>query len=81
MLDGLDAQRGGDVGLAGAGTAELKKGKYIYYHCTVFRGKCPERFVREEVLEEKFASLLSPTSSIVGWQRNGETSLIPVSWI
>ena len=40
-------------------TAEIKKGKYIYYHCTGFKGKCPERFVREEVLEEKFAGLLS----------------------
>ena len=40
-------------------TAEIKKGKYIYYHCTGFRGKCPERFVREEVLEEKFAGLLA----------------------
>ncbi len=40
-------------------TAELKKGKYIYYHCTGFRGKCPERFVREEVLEEKFSDLLT----------------------
>lgn len=40
-------------------TAEIKKAKYIYYHCTGFRGKCPERFVREEVLEEKFAAMLS----------------------
>jgi site-specific DNA recombinase len=40
-------------------TAELKKQKYIYYHCTGYRGKCPERFVREEVLEERFASLLA----------------------
>lgn len=39
-------------------TAEIKKGKYIYYHCTGFRGKCPEKFVREEVLEEHFARLL-----------------------
>jgi site-specific DNA recombinase len=22
---------------------ELKKGKYVYYHCTGNRGKCPER--------------------------------------
>ena len=39
-------------------TAEIKKAKYIYYHCTGFKGKCPERFVREEVLQEKFAALL-----------------------
>ncbi len=40
-------------------TAEIKKGKYIYYHCTGFRGKCPEKFVREEVLEEQFGGLLA----------------------
>ena len=40
-------------------TAEIKKGKYIYYHCTGFRGKCPEKFVREEVLEEQFAVLMA----------------------
>lgn len=40
-------------------TAEIKKGKYIYYHCTGFRGKCPEKFVREEVLEEQFNGLLA----------------------
>ncbi len=40
-------------------TAEIKKGKYIYYHCTGYHGKCPERFVREEVLEEQFATILA----------------------
>lgn len=37
---------------------EIKKKHYIYYHCTGRKGKCPEKYVREEVLEEKFASLL-----------------------
>jgi site-specific DNA recombinase len=37
---------------------EIKKGKYVYYHCTGFKGKCPERYTREEVLEEKFTALL-----------------------
>ena len=37
---------------------EIKKGKYIYYHCTGYKGKCPEPYTREEVLEEKFADLL-----------------------
>ncbi len=40
-------------------TAEIKKAKYIYYHCTGYRGKCPEKFVREEVLEDQFAGLLA----------------------
>jgi DNA invertase Pin-like site-specific DNA recombinase len=38
---------------------ELKKKKYIYYHCTGFKGKCGEPYVREEVLEERFAGLLA----------------------
>jgi site-specific DNA recombinase len=37
---------------------EIKKGRYIYYHCTGFKGKCPEPYTREEVLEECFADLL-----------------------
>jgi site-specific DNA recombinase len=38
--------------------AERKKGKYVYYHCTGNKGKCPEPYAREEVLEECFADLL-----------------------
>ena len=37
---------------------ELKKGKYVYYHCTGFKQKCPEPYVREEVLAERFAKEL-----------------------
>ena len=39
-------------------TAEIKKGKYIYYHCTNYRGNCSKKSVREENLEEKFVELL-----------------------
>lgn len=41
-------------------TAEIKKGKYIYYRCTGMRDKqCPGmKMVREEALTEQFASLL-----------------------
>jgi hypothetical protein len=38
--------------------AEIKKGKYIYYHCTGYRGKCPELYVRQEALEDHFVGLL-----------------------
>ncbi len=38
--------------------AELKKSRYIYYHCSRAKGKCPEPYIREEVLEERFAELL-----------------------
>jgi site-specific DNA recombinase len=36
-------------------TAELKKGKYVYYHCTGFHGKCGNTYVRQEVLDQLFA--------------------------
>ena len=41
---------------------EIKKSRYVYYHCIGFKGKCPEPYTREEVLEEKFTSLLKGIS-------------------
>ena len=35
-------------------TAEIKKSKYVYYHCTGYRGRCGNTYIREEDL----ASLL-----------------------
>lgn len=37
---------------------ELKKRRYLYYHCTGNRGKCPERYTRQEVITNGFASIL-----------------------
>ena len=37
---------------------ELKKGRYVYYHCTGNRGKCPEPYTRQEVLSQEFMSIL-----------------------
>jgi DNA invertase Pin-like site-specific DNA recombinase len=37
---------------------QIQRGRYVYYHCSGYKGKCPEPFVREEVLEERFADLL-----------------------
>lgn len=37
---------------------ELKKGRYVYYHCTGHRGKCPEPYTREQIMAEQFASSL-----------------------
>ena len=31
-------------------TAEIKKGRYVYYHCTGYRGRCGNSYVREEDL-------------------------------
>jgi len=39
-------------------TAEIKKGRYIYYHCSKFKARCPEPYVREEVLDLMFAAQL-----------------------
>lgn len=39
-------------------TAEIKKNKYVYYHCTGFKGKCGNRYVREEEIADKFAEVV-----------------------
>ncbi|RKX31502.1 MAG: recombinase family protein [Candidatus Zixiibacteriota bacterium] len=36
-------------------TPEIKKGKYIYYHCTQFKGDCDNTWIREESLIEMLA--------------------------
>ena len=41
---------------------DIKKGKYIYYRCSGYKGKCPEPYTREEVFEEKFAAVLKALS-------------------
>ena len=55
--------------------AELKKGKYVYYHCTGQRGKCPEKkYVREERLTEQFAAALDALvmdDEVVAWVAQG----------
>lgn len=42
---------------------EIKKGKYIYYHCTGRTGEgdllpCRRKYVREEILEKQFSEIL-----------------------
>ena len=45
------------MGTAGCSlVGELKKGRYVYYHCTGYRGKCAEPYTREVALEEQFAA-------------------------
>src|SRR5437867_3085991 len=41
-----------------AATAEIKKGKYVYCHCTGYRGKCDLPFIREEVVGENLGQIL-----------------------
>jgi hypothetical protein len=40
-------------------TAELKKGRYVYYHCTEFHGKCGTPWIREEDLDTQFFEIIS----------------------
>jgi site-specific DNA recombinase len=37
---------------------ELKKQKYVYYHCTGYRGKCPEPYAREEMVQDQLVASL-----------------------
>ena len=37
---------------------EVKKRRYVYYHCTGYRGNCSEPYTREEILEQQFATRL-----------------------
>jgi site-specific DNA recombinase len=52
--------------------AEIKKQRYVYYHCTGYKGKCDEPYVREEVLEQQFADLLGRLTfddEVLDWVR------------
>jgi len=49
---------------------EIKKGRYVYYHCTGYKGKCPEPYTREEVFEEQFTDILKKLvfdDEVIGW--------------
>ncbi|HLM98170.1 MAG TPA: zinc ribbon domain-containing protein, partial [Bryobacteraceae bacterium] len=49
---------------------ELKKARYIYYHCTGNRGKCPEAYTRQETLFGQFANVLQELvipPAIIDW--------------
>lgn len=40
-------------------TAEIKKGKYIYYHCTGNKGgTCKRSYIRQEIIENAIADIL-----------------------
>jgi site-specific DNA recombinase len=50
----------GSCGFAMVG--ELKKGKYVYYHCSGARGKCPQPYARQEAIEEAYKTALQQIS-------------------
>ena len=39
-------------------TAQIQKKKYIYYHCSGYKGNCGQPYIREEIIEDQIASLL-----------------------
>jgi site-specific DNA recombinase len=43
-------------------TAELKKGKYVYYRCSGYRGKCELPRFREQEISEKLGEILKNIS-------------------
>ena len=55
---------------------EVKKSRYVYYHCTGYKQKCPEPYVREEVLERQFSEMLDRLSfdaEVLDWVREALT--------
>ncbi len=38
--------------------AEMKKGRYTYYHCTGHKGRCGEKYVKEAELSKQFGDAL-----------------------
>lgn len=49
---------------------EIKKGKYIYYHCSNGKNSCKKEYVREEVIEEAVGAVLKaiePTEEQYQW--------------
>lgn len=54
-------------------TAEIKKNRYVYYHCTFDKGACGGAYVREEELERQFTTILSElhfTNEVLNWMRD-----------
>ena len=39
-------------------TAQIQKKKYIYYHCSGYKGNCQQPYLREEEIEAQIAKLL-----------------------
>ena len=41
-------------------TAEMKKGKYVYYRCSGYHGKCGNAYVRQERLAQLLGEVIRP---------------------
>lgn len=42
-------------------TSERKKGKYVYYRCTGFKGACGNVYIRQEKLADFLGDFIKPT--------------------
>ncbi|MGO9412653.1 MAG: recombinase family protein [Spirochaetia bacterium] len=54
-------------------TAEIKKDRYVYYHCTFDKGSCGGLYVREEELERQFEDILGElqfSEALLDWMRD-----------
>jgi hypothetical protein len=52
---------------------EIKKQRYVYYHCTGYRGRCDEPYVREEIIGQRFSELLGRLTfdaEVLAWVRD-----------
>jgi DNA invertase Pin-like site-specific DNA recombinase len=52
---------------------EIKKQRYVYYHCTGYKGRCNEPYVREEVIGDRFSQLLGRLTfdeEVLAWLRD-----------
>jgi site-specific DNA recombinase len=52
---------------------EIKKQRYVYYHCTGYKGRCKEPYVREEVIENRFSQFLGRLTfdeEVIAWVRD-----------
>lgn len=39
-------------------SAQIQKDKYIYYHCSGYKGNCHQAYVREELIEAEFEKMI-----------------------
>jgi len=39
-------------------SAQIQKNRYVYYHCSSYKGNCNQPYIREEVIEKRIVSLL-----------------------
>jgi site-specific DNA recombinase len=52
---------------------EIKKQRYVYYHCTGHKGRCNEPYVREEIIGDRFSQLLGRLTfdeEVLAWVRD-----------